>query len=108
MGYEAFTVEGNEKQLEVLVGEAFGARVSLQASVNEYLSDHSPRRLIFSEEEGLSCILMLLYIIFTFFCLRRLCNRRGGMAPEKQKSPTVMPSLERLECTVLQGGRRSL
>jgi len=91
--YEAFTVEGNEKQLEVLVGEAFGARVSLQASVNEYLSDHSPRRLIFSEEEGLSwilmivalCILLLLYIIFTFFCLRRLCNRRGGMAPEKQK-----------------------
>jgi len=86
-------VEGNEKQLEVLVGEAFGARVSLQASVNEYLSDHSPRRLIFSEEEGLSwilmivalCILLLLYIIFTFFCLRRLCNRRGGMAPEKQK-----------------------
>ena len=63
---------------KVLVGEAFGARVSLQvshlsrqfkhchhhhchhpnhnhlhhfqASVNEYLSDHSPRRLIFSEE----------------------------------------------------------
>merc|ERR1712025_1060499 len=27
----------------------------------------------------------LLYIIFTYFCLRRLCNRRGGMAPEKQK-----------------------
>merc|ERR1719204_519807 len=57
--YEAFTVEGNEKQLEVLVGEAFGARVSLQASVNEYLSDHSPRRLIFSEEEGLSWILLI-------------------------------------------------
>ena len=38
-------------------------------------------------QEGLSwilmivalCILLLLYIIFTFFCLRRLCNRRGGM-----------------------------
>ena len=38
-------------------------------------------------QEGLSwilmivalCILLLLYIIFTFFCLKRLCNRRGGM-----------------------------
>ena len=40
-----------------------------------------------SFQEGLSwilmivalCILLLLYIIFTYFCLRRLCNRRGGM-----------------------------
>ena len=42
---------------------------------------------ILSFQEGLSwilmivalCILLLLYIIFTYFCLRRLCNRRGGM-----------------------------
>merc|ERR1719234_372669 len=91
--YETFIAEGREVHLEVFGEAAIGARVSLQASVFEVVSDHSPRRLIFSEEEGLSwilmivalCILLLLYIIFTYFCLRRLCNRRGGMAPEKQK-----------------------
>jgi len=91
--YEALDAEGTEIQLEVFGEAVIGARVSLQASVNGMVSKHSPRKLLFSEEEGLSwilmivalCILLLLYIIFTYFCLRRLCNRRGGMAPEKQK-----------------------
>jgi len=91
--YEVQDVEGTEIELEVFGEAVTGARVSLQATVNQMRSEHSPRKLLFSEEEGLSwilmivalCILLLLYIIFTYFCLRRLCNRRGGMAPEKQK-----------------------
>jgi hypothetical protein len=87
-------------EVEVEGEAAMGARVSLQSKVNQAISPPGEQRLLFEEEQDLLTwilmiialtVLLLLYILATTFCLRRLCHKSGRLDPSKQRGSNADP-----------------
>jgi len=86
--------ESNNVVLEVEENAVVGAMVSLETRVGEAFSLPGEQKLLFPEERDLLMlilmilaltVLLLLYILVTAFCLRRLCNKSGRLDVRKQK-----------------------